>query len=456
MQHELAHLGFTYFLQVHNLLGSSHRSNEIMRANTLPLRLAGLILLACLPLLSGDVSLRASFAEGSHSAVLLEVDGKQYVVDIAARTVQESATASPAPSASSAAELFRQNCAACHGPDGRGNARTGTPNFTELSVQRSLSNQGVLDAIRNGKGGVMPAWSGRLTDAQISELADYVRSFSSAPATSGSSQAAVNAGIYQPGDDVLVSLPTGRPVDEHAVIVNFTHRFAYQAAFTGPAEGETLFGLDNFSISSFGFRYGVTDRFSVDIYRSPSFIGRPIQLTATYNLLEERHGAPFNLAVAGAEEGQNNLRKNFTEDLEMIVSRSLTSHAQLYVVPTASFNDRRLVQGALQSNQIPDLPGINAFSMGFGLAVDIRPSVALLAEVIPTLVNAEELGIHRPAFSFGIQKKIYRHAFTFAFTNSPGTTISQRAGTRATFLNEPNADTPAGLFIGFDLTREIH
>jgi hypothetical protein len=64
------------------------------------------------------------------------------------------------------------------------------------------------------------------------------------------------------------------------------------------------------------------------------------------------------------------------------------------------------------------------------------------------------LGIHRPAYSFGIQKKILRHAFTFGFTNSPGTTVSQRAGTRATFLGSPSADKPSGLFVGFDLTRQ--
>jgi len=72
------------------------------------------------------------------------------------------------------------------------------------------------------------------------------------------------------------------------------------------------------------------------------------------------------------------------------------------------------------------------------------------------LVNGGALGIHRPAYSFGIQKKIYRHAFTLGLMNSPGTTVSQRAGTRATFLGEPNADTPAGLFFGFDITRQIH
>jgi hypothetical protein len=88
-------------------------------------------------------------------------------------------------------------------------------------------------------------------------------------------------------------------------------------------------------------------------------------------------------------------------------------------------------------------------------AFDIRHTVALVAEVIPTVVNGEPLGIHRPAYSFGVQKKIWRHAFTLGFTNSPATTVSQRAATRAAFLNDPEADKPSGLFIGFDLTRQL-
>ncbi len=391
----------------------------------------------------------------SRSTLLLEVDGKRYLVDVAAQTVRENGASGTAESG--AVALFQQNCSRCHGIGGKGDRTAGTPDFTDASVQRALGNQEILDAIRNGKdGGRMPAWSGKLTDAQITELATYVRSFAASSSSPAPGQQPANAGVYQPGDDVLVSLPTGRPVDRNAVLVNFTHRFAYQPAFSGAANGETLFGLDNFSLSSFGFRYGVTDKLSVDIWRSPTFIGRPIQLQAAYNLLEERHGAALNLTVRASLEGQNNFRKNYTEDLEAILSRSITSHAQFYFIPTVSFNDRRLVQGGLRSAQIPDVPGINAFSLGTGLAVDIRPTVALLAEIIPTVVNGDELGIHRPAFSFGIQKKIYRHAFTLALTNSPGTTVSQRAGTRATFLNQPDADTFPGLFVGFDLTRQIH
>jgi len=397
---------------------------------------------------------RATYTDAAHNTVLLELNGKQYLVDVAAQSVRETGSQSPATQ-SSAAELFRQNCAGCHGADGKGVRERGTPDFTSPSLQTSLSDRQIIDTIRNGKG-AMPAWSGKLSDQQISGLAGYIRSFAGSSSPGGSASQQTASGVYQPGDDVLVTLPTGRPVDQHGVYVNFSHRFPYDPAVSGPARGAELFGLDNFALPSFGFRYGVTDKLSVDVWRSPSFIDRPIQLMAAYNLLDEHHAAPFNFTVRASIEGQDNFRKNYTENLEAIFSRSITSHAQFYMVPTMSFNDRELLMGSLKSDQIRDVPGINAFSTGFGIAVDVRPTVALLLEAIPTLVNGEELGIHRPAFSFGIQKKIYRHAFTLALTNSPGTTVSQRAGTNATFLGEPSADTFSGLFIAFNIMRQIH
>ncbi len=409
---------------------------------------------------------RVSYVDGSHSTLLLDVAGKQYIVDVAAGSVRDAgATASqtgapqaPSPGPSPAAGLFQQNCAGCHGTDGKGTRSLRTPDFTSRSIQSGLSDQQVLDTIRNGKAGRMPAWSGKLSDAQITALAAYVRSFATAAApgsTSTAPQEAAAPGVYQPGDDVLVSLPTGKTVDRHGLYVNFAHRFM-DTAFTGPGKGGELLGLDSVSISSFGLRYGVTDKFSVSVWRSPSFIERPIQLMAAYKLLDENHEAPLNLSVRVSVEGQNNFQKSFTENIETVFSRSITSHAQFYAVPTFSFNARRLEPGGLVSSQIPDFPGVDTFSIGFGAAVDIRPTVALVAEIIPTLLNAGELGIHRPAYSFGIQKKIWRHAFTLALTNSPGTTVSQRAGTRATYTGMPNSDTPAGLSLGFDVMRQIY
>ncbi len=399
---------------------------------------------------------RASYADASHSTVLLQVNGKQYLVDVAAQSIRESGSSTSAQGpTSAAADLFRVNCAKCHGPDGRGIQAKGSPDFTSRSVQAGFSDQQILDTIRNGKAGRMPAWSGKLSDAQITELASYIRTFASGTGSSSSAHPEVaHSGVYKPGDDLLVNLPTGRALDRHSLIVNFTHRFAYDPAFTGPGRGAELLGLDGVSVSSFGFRYGVTDNLSVDVWRSPSFIGRPIQIMAAYNLLDENREAPLNLAVRASIEGQNNFQKNFTENIETIFSRSIQGRAQFYVIPTMSFNARRLVTSGLRSDEIPAFPGVNTLSIGFGLAVDIRPTVALVAEIIPTLLHADDLGIHRPVYSFGIQKKIWRHAFTLALTNGPGTTVSQRAGTRATFAQGP--DTPSGLFLGFDITRQIH
>ena len=111
----------------------------------------------------------------------------------------------------------------------------------------------------------------------------------------------------------------------------------------------------------------MTDKLSVDVWRSPSFIGRPIQLMAAYNIFDERRRARAvqRLTWRVSVEGQSNFQKNYTENLEMIVSpASLTSRAQIYGCSNSSrFNDRRLGSGfTLESNQIPDEPSINAFS----------------------------------------------------------------------------------------------
>ena len=280
--------------------------------------------------------------------------------------------------------------------------------------------------------------------------------------------------VYHPGDDLVFNLPTGRRIDRHGLYLNFTHRFPFEAAFTGPGRGSTLLGLDDFAIPSFGVRYGVTSRLSVFAYRSPSIIGRPIELMAAYNFLDENDGNPLNAAVRFSVDGQNNFSSNFAESLELVLSRSLGRRAQVYAVPTYSVHARPVISDPNSSlaDRIPDQPcsaalavGLSAsfnarpcadtFSLGAAVSVDIRPTVALIAEATPTLVNGRDLGIHRPEYAFGIQKKIWRHAFTFGFSNGPGSIVSQRAGTRATFVDDPTADKPGGLFVGFDLTRQI-
>ncbi len=332
-------------------------------------------------------TLGVTFVSGSTSTVMVEKDGKKYLVELVSRTVREIDTPADVPAA----------------------------------LQES---------------------------SQASQKPESSQAPSGAPS-------APKPGVYEPGDDNVFSLPTGRRVDRHGFYVNFSHRFPFQPSFSGKTLGGTLLGLDNFALPSFGFRYGVTEKLSVSIFRSPTLLARPIELGVAYNFADERDGAPVNAAVRFSVDGQDTFSKNHTENFEGIFSRSITARAQLYLVPTVSLNDRRLVMPPFPS-PIPDLPGYNAFSLGIGGSVDIRPTVALVAEVIPTLSGGRALGIHRPAYSFGIQKKLWRHAFTLGFSNSPGVLVSQRAGTRATYLRDPSADTPGGLTIGFDLTRQIY
>src|SRR5579862_5018524 len=71
-----------------------------------------------------------AYADASHSTLLLDVAGKHYVVDVAAGSVREAGTQASTPSSppsTAAAGLFRQNCASCHGTDGKGTRSAGTP-----------------------------------------------------------------------------------------------------------------------------------------------------------------------------------------------------------------------------------------------------------------------------------------------------------------------------------------
>lgn len=415
------------------------------------------------------------FIDGSSSSLIIARDGKNYLVDVASHTIREvkasessaqmhpehSAPAVAAPADTKlGAKIFMEKCSVCHGSNGKGIAAVGTPDFTSDQVQAGLPEDTVINTIKHGKKGtMMPSWKGKLSESEIAAVGSFVKSFASTdpPEQSVATSAAQeNAKVYTPADDFLYSLPTGRRLERHGIYINFTHRFAFDPAFSGPARGAVLLGLDGFSVSSFGLRYGITDKFSVSAYRSPSIIGRPIELMAAYNFLDEHDGRPLNASFRFSVDGQDDFAKNFTTNFEGIFSRTLSKRAQIYFVPTLSLQNHRLVASPTLESAPPDLPGINSFSLGVGAAFNIRPTVALVAEVIPTLVNGPELGIHRPAYAIGIQKRLWRHAFTLGFSNSPGTVVSQRAGTRATFLGDPSADKPSGLFIGFDLMRQMY
>ncbi len=73
-------------------------------------------------------------------------------------------------------QVFVDNCASCHGEDGKGLRDFGSPNLTD----KLWLYGGTIDAVKaqivKPRMGVMPGWTKRLDDAEIKELAIYVHS----------------------------------------------------------------------------------------------------------------------------------------------------------------------------------------------------------------------------------------------------------------------------------------
>lgn len=71
-------------------------------------------------------------------------------------------------------KVFAENCASCHGEDAKGNRELGAPNLTDGIWLYGSSKPEIIESVWNGRGGMMPAWGGRLDPTTIKALAVYV------------------------------------------------------------------------------------------------------------------------------------------------------------------------------------------------------------------------------------------------------------------------------------------
>jgi len=74
-------------------------------------------------------------------------------------------------------------CAACHGPDGKGNQALGAPNLTDKIWLHGWGEDAIVAMVNGGKTNVMPAQATRLSPEQIHVLAAYVWNLSQSVAT---------------------------------------------------------------------------------------------------------------------------------------------------------------------------------------------------------------------------------------------------------------------------------
>ena len=73
-------------------------------------------------------------------------------------------------------EVFVNNCVACHGEEGKGGRDFGAPNLTDAIALYGSDVAAISSQIMKPKHGVMPAWTARLGDTTVKQLAVYVHS----------------------------------------------------------------------------------------------------------------------------------------------------------------------------------------------------------------------------------------------------------------------------------------
>lgn len=76
--------------------------------------------------------------------------------------------------ATAGSQIFADNCAACHGEDGKGSIELGAPNLTDAISLYGNTRETIYAQISRPRLGVMPAWGARLGEAGVKQLALYV------------------------------------------------------------------------------------------------------------------------------------------------------------------------------------------------------------------------------------------------------------------------------------------
>ena len=96
-------------------------------------------------------------------------DLTEYVVALSGREANSEAVARAAP-------LYQQQCVSCHGAEGEGDRLQGAPNLRDAIWLYGGERADIRQSIHSGRQGVMPYWTDRLTDEQITALSVYVHS----------------------------------------------------------------------------------------------------------------------------------------------------------------------------------------------------------------------------------------------------------------------------------------
>jgi cytochrome c oxidase cbb3-type subunit 3 len=105
-----------------------------------------------------------------------ELLDRAQVSDVVEHVLAISGAQHDAAKAARGALIFAEQCASCHGPDGKGDRTVGAPNLTDAIWLYGGDRQAIFATVWNARNGVMPGWSQRLDEVTLRKLAAYVHS----------------------------------------------------------------------------------------------------------------------------------------------------------------------------------------------------------------------------------------------------------------------------------------
>jgi hypothetical protein len=234
-------------------------------------------------------------------------------------------------------------------------------------------------------------------------------------------------------DFTLSTQPTNLRLPKGKFAFRFTHRFTRplgQGDFGDLLED--FFGFDGGAQIGLELRYGLIRGGQIGIHRTSN---RTIQFFTQYDLRREPSW-PLGIGLWGSMEGTNNFRDSYSPALGAVFSKEIDTHGAVYAHPIWVNNTNELPAEATEEDN-------STFMIGLGARLRIRPTVYLLAEVVPRVAG------YAPGdalVSFGIEKRVGGHSFLLNFSNGIGTTMAQVA----------RGGTEADWYIGFNITRKFY
>lgn len=105
-----------------------------------------------------------------------EILERGQVEDVAAYVLTLNGSKEATEQSARGAVVFAEQCASCHEADGTGNKELGAPNLADHIWLYGGDLPTIVETVSYSRNGVMPAWSNRLSEGTIKELALYVHS----------------------------------------------------------------------------------------------------------------------------------------------------------------------------------------------------------------------------------------------------------------------------------------